>query len=142
MLVSTMKPTVVRWRGKAAAHLSLSAGEGDVDEAAGVCESLLRAALGLLLLLLWLDLQRRESKSAFGPQIKYFSFPFQSPHIFSIRRVPSKFRRLFAGASVSYFRSPFSSTAEETFSQVRANCQVADFFILARRSPSSFKTRL
>jgi len=43
-------------RGWVGVHLSLAAGHGDVDEAASVCDSLLRAALGRLLLLLWLDL--------------------------------------------------------------------------------------
>ena len=38
------------------AHLSLATGHGDVDEAAGVCDSLLCAALGGLLLLLGLNL--------------------------------------------------------------------------------------
>jgi hypothetical protein len=37
-------------------HLALAAGHDDVHEAAGVCETLLRAALGDLLLLLLLDL--------------------------------------------------------------------------------------
>lgn len=37
-------------------YLALASGEGDVDETAGVCESLLRAALGGLLLLLGLNL--------------------------------------------------------------------------------------
>lgn len=37
-------------------YLPLATGHGDIDEAAGVCDSLLRAALWRLLLLLWLDL--------------------------------------------------------------------------------------
>lgn len=36
--------------------LALATGHGDVDETAGVCEPLLRAALGGLLLLLGLNL--------------------------------------------------------------------------------------
>ena len=39
-------------------NLSLSSGEGDVHETAGVCESLLRATLWSLLLLLWLNLSK------------------------------------------------------------------------------------
>ena len=38
------------------AYLALATGEGDVDESAGVCEPLLRTALGELLLLLGLNL--------------------------------------------------------------------------------------
>lgn len=45
-----------RLRGWVGVHLSLAAGHGDIDEAAGVRDSLLGAALGSLLLLLWLDL--------------------------------------------------------------------------------------
>jgi len=37
-------------------YLALAAGHGNVDEAAGVCEPLLGAALGRLLLLLGFDL--------------------------------------------------------------------------------------
>ena len=37
-------------------YLPLATGESDVHETAGVCDSLLRAALGGLLLLLWLNL--------------------------------------------------------------------------------------
>lgn len=43
-------------RGRVRVHLSLAAGHGDVYETAGVDDSLLRAALGGLLLLLGLDL--------------------------------------------------------------------------------------
>ena len=43
-------------RGRVGVHLALAAGHDDVHEAAGVCETLLRAALGDLLLLLLLDL--------------------------------------------------------------------------------------
>lgn len=39
------------------AYLALAASEGDVNEAAGVCEPLLGATLGHLLLLLLLDLR-------------------------------------------------------------------------------------
>lgn len=45
-----------RLRGGVGVHLALAAGHDDVHEAAGVCETLLRAALGDLLLLLLLDL--------------------------------------------------------------------------------------
>ena len=45
-----------RLRSRVGVHLPLATGHGDVDETAGVCDSLLRAALGRLLLLLWLDL--------------------------------------------------------------------------------------
>lgn len=38
-------------------HLPLAAGHGDIDEAPGVCDSLLRAALWGLLLLLGFDLR-------------------------------------------------------------------------------------
>ena len=37
-------------------HLSLATSHGDVDEAAGISDALLRAALGRLLLLLGLNL--------------------------------------------------------------------------------------
>ena len=47
---------VCRLRGRVGVHLALAAGHDDVHEAAGVCETLLRAALGDLLLLLLLDL--------------------------------------------------------------------------------------
>merc|ERR1712093_840418 len=40
----------------AGVHLPLATSEGNVHETAGVCDSLLRAALGGLLLLLWLNL--------------------------------------------------------------------------------------
>ena len=46
----------MRLRGRVGVHLSLATGEGDVDETAGVCEPLLGAALGGLLLLLGLNL--------------------------------------------------------------------------------------
>lgn len=45
-----------RLRAGVGVHLALAAGHDDVYEAAGVCETLLRAALGDLLLLLLLDL--------------------------------------------------------------------------------------
>lgn len=47
---------VCRLRGRVGVHLALAAGHDDVHEAAGVCETLLRAALRDLLLLLLLDL--------------------------------------------------------------------------------------
>ena len=43
-------------RGRVGVHLPLAAGHGDVDEAAGVEDALVGAALGRLLLLLGLDL--------------------------------------------------------------------------------------
>lgn len=54
-----------RLRGRVGVHLALAAGHDDVHEAAGVCETLLRAALGDLLLLLLLDLCAR-ALSAIG----------------------------------------------------------------------------
>jgi hypothetical protein len=51
-------PVSVRslWHPAAVTNLPLATGHGDVDEATGVSESLLRAALGGLLLLLGLNL--------------------------------------------------------------------------------------
>jgi hypothetical protein len=46
----------IHLRSRVGVHLPLAAGHGDVDEAAGVLDALLRAALGGLLLLLWFDL--------------------------------------------------------------------------------------
>ena len=43
-------------RARVGVHLALATGESNVDETASVCESLLRAALRSLLLLLLLDL--------------------------------------------------------------------------------------
>ena len=45
-----------RLRGRVGVHLALAAGHDDVHEAAGVGDTLLRTALGDLLLLLLLDL--------------------------------------------------------------------------------------
>lgn len=50
-------------RGRVGVHLALAAGHDDVHEAAGVCETLLRAALGDLLLLLLLDLCARATSA-------------------------------------------------------------------------------
>ena len=47
---------VLSLRSRVRIHLPLAAGHGDVDEAAGVRDALLRPALGRLLLLLWFDL--------------------------------------------------------------------------------------
>jgi hypothetical protein len=51
-------------RGRVGVHLPLASSHGDVDESAGVCDSLLRTALGRLLLLLWLDLMSQSSLAA------------------------------------------------------------------------------
>lgn len=60
-------PTIMlRLRGWVRVHLSLAAGHGDVDETAGVCDSLLGAALWGLLLLLWLDLYDARISSVSG----------------------------------------------------------------------------
>ncbi len=50
-----------RLRGRVGVHLALAAGHDDVHEAAGVGDTLLRAALGDLLLLLLLDLCARKT---------------------------------------------------------------------------------
>ena len=55
-LAAQLPESVCRLRGRVGVHLALAAGHDDVHEAAGVCETLLRAALGDLLLLLLLDL--------------------------------------------------------------------------------------
>ena len=47
---------VCRARRLSKTHLSLATGQGNVDEAAGVCDALLGTALGGLLLLLGLNL--------------------------------------------------------------------------------------
>lgn len=54
---------VCRLRGRVGVHLALAAGHDDVHEAASVCETLLRAALGDLLLLLLLDLCARATSA-------------------------------------------------------------------------------
>ena len=56
---------VCRLRGRVGVHLALAAGHDDVHEAAGVCETLLRAALGDLLLLLLLDLCAHATSATF-----------------------------------------------------------------------------
>jgi hypothetical protein len=48
--------TVAGRRESVSTHLPLSTGQGDIHEAAGICEPLLGTALGGLLLLLGLDL--------------------------------------------------------------------------------------
>jgi hypothetical protein len=52
-------------------HLALAAGHDDVHEAAGVCETLLRAALGDLLLLLLLDLCAHAMSAIVVPQARF-----------------------------------------------------------------------
>ncbi len=50
-------------------YLSLATGHCHVDESSGVCDSLLRTTLGLLLLLLRLDLEK--SALAFVPEMAF-----------------------------------------------------------------------
>ena len=51
-------------------HLPLATSHGDVDESASVCDSLLRAALWRLLLLLRLDLHYRSESTQTDSQLK------------------------------------------------------------------------
>lgn len=70
-------PPVSNRGGISATDLSLATGQSDVHETAGVCESLLRAALGGLGLLLLLDLcEQMLSVSDFPfPVVRMFEYP-------------------------------------------------------------------
>ena len=56
LLMPNLPSRIAALRSRVGVHLPLATGEGDVDETASVCDSLLGAALGRLLLLLRLDL--------------------------------------------------------------------------------------
>lgn len=62
--MQNLGPDYVGERKWGLVYLSLATGHRHVHEPPGVCDSLLRSALGHLLLLLWVNLQR-EIKSVF-----------------------------------------------------------------------------
>jgi hypothetical protein len=84
---------------KTEAYLSLATSQGDVNETAGVCETLLRTTLGGLLLLLLLDLFICES-ATFTPRGRVRSRLFKSAAAAVSRK--SQCRRRFMNVGVVF----------------------------------------